>query len=193
MTKTEIENWFTKKAREFSLNSQGANTTILCFVQDYNNMYFANNLQSEREFNPVVFVHLFTKVRTIAFSTNSLSNKEFLQYRELLIIELNYYDKSITLDFARVLSNQNLQIYSKKFYRLIYIMFSHFVEIYNNLHQYKEATINTNIRIAKTYLEEAQKSVDDKELQKSLDNIYDFLKLVYYEYKEILKFTSSLY
>ena len=72
-------------------------------------------------------------------------------------------------------------------------MFSHFVEIYNNLHQYKEATINTNIRIAKTYLEEAQKSVDDKELQKSLDNIYDFLKLVYYEYKEILKFTSSLY
>ena len=106
--------------------------------------YFTTNA---RVFNPVVFAHLFTKVRTIGFSTNSLSNKEFLQYRELLIKELNYYDKAIALDFARALSNQNLQTYSKDFYNLIYIMFSHFVEIYNNLHQYKEATINTNIRI----------------------------------------------
>ena len=151
--------------------------------------YFTTNA---REFNPVVFAHLFTKVRTIAFSTNSLSNKEFLQYRELLIKELNYYDKAIALDFARVLSNQSLQAYSKEFYNLVYIMFSHFVEIYNNLHQYKEATINTNIRIAKTYLEEAQKSLDDKELKKSLQNIYDFLKLVYDEYKEELKVTVAL-
>ena len=73
-----------------------------------------------REFNPVVFAHLFTKVRTIAFSTNSLSNKEFLQYRELLIKELNYYSKAIALDFARVLSNQNLQTYSKDFFNLIW-------------------------------------------------------------------------
>ena len=145
-----------------------------------------------REFNPVVFTHLFTKVRTIAFSTKPLSNKEFLQYRELLIKELNYYNKAIALDFARILSNQNLQTYSKEFYNLIYIMFSHFVEIYNNLHQYKEATINTNIRIAKTYLEEAQKKLDDTELKKSLQNIYDFLKLVYDEYKEELKATSLL-
>jgi hypothetical protein len=145
-----------------------------------------------REFNPVVFAHLFTKVRTIGFSTNSLSNKEFLQYRELLIKELNYYDKAIALDFARALSNQNLQTYSKDFYNLIYIMFSHFVEIYNNLHQYKEATINTNIRIAKTYLEEAQKRLDDKELKESLQNIYDFLILVYDEYKEELKSTPAL-
>ncbi len=145
-----------------------------------------------REFNPVVFAHLFTKVRTIGFSTNSLSNKEFLQYRELLIKELNYYDKAIALDFARALSNQNLQTYSKDFYNLIYIMFSHFVEIYNNLHQYKEATINTNIRIAKTYLEESQKSLDDTELKKSLQNIYDFLKLVYDEYKEELKTSPAL-
>ncbi|EID85809.1 hypothetical protein MSI_06280 [Treponema sp. JC4] len=145
-----------------------------------------------REFNPVVFAHLFTKVRTIGFSTNSLSNKEFLQYRELLIIELNYYDKAIALDFARVLSNQSLQTYSKEFYNLVYIMFSHFVEIYNNLHQYKEATINTNIRIAKTYLEEAQKKLNDTELKKALQNIYDFLKLVYDEYKEELKATSLL-
>ena len=151
--------------------------------------YFTTNA---REFNPVVFAHLFTKVRTIGFSTSSLSNKEFLQYRELLIKELNYYDKAIALDFARALSNQNLQTYSKDFYNLIYIMFSHFVEIYNNLHQYKEATINTNIRIAKTYLEEAQKSLDDTELKKSLQNIYDFLKLVYDEYKEELKDTSLL-
>ena len=145
-----------------------------------------------REFNPVVFTHLFTKVRTIAFSTKPLSNKEFLQYRELLIKELNYYNKAIALDFARVLSNQSLQAYSKEFYNLIYIMFSHFVEIYNNLHQYKEATINTNIRIAKTYLEESQKSLDDTELKKSLQNIYDFLKLVYDEYKEELKATLLL-
>ena len=145
-----------------------------------------------REFNPVVFAHLFTKVRTIAFSTKPLSNKEFLQYRELLIKELNYYNKAIALNFARILSNQNLQTYSKKFYNLVYIMFSHFVEIYNNLHQYKEATINTNIRIAKTYLEEAQKSLDDTELKKSLQNIYDFLKLVYDEYKEELKATLLL-
>ena len=95
--------------------------------------YFTTNA---REFNPVVFAHLFTKVRTIGFSTNSLSNKEFLQY--------------------------------------------------------KEATINTNIRIAKTYLEEAQKSLDDTELKKSLQNVYDFLKLVYDEYKEELKATSAL-
>ena len=145
-----------------------------------------------REFNPVVFAHLFTKVRTIGFSTKPLSNKEFLQYRELLIKELNYYNKAIALDFARILSNQNLQTYSKEFYNLIYIMFSHFVEIYNNLHQYKEATINTNIRIAKTYLEEAQKKLDDTELKKSLQNIYDFLKLVYDEYKEELKAASLL-
>ena len=145
-----------------------------------------------REFNPVVFAHLFTKVRTISFSTKILSNKEFLQYRELLIKELNYYNKAIALDFARILSNQNLQTYSKEFYNLIYIMFSHFVEIYNNLHQYKEATINTNIRIAKTYLEEAQKKLDDTELKKSLQNIYDFLKLVYDEYKEELKAASLL-
>lgn len=151
--------------------------------------YFTTNA---REFNPVVFAHLFTKVRTIGFSTKILSNKEFLQYRELLIKELNYYDKAIALDFARILSNQNLQTYSKEFYNLIYIMFSHFVEIYNNLHQYKEATINTNIRIAKTYLEEAQKSLDDTELKESLQNIYDFLKLVYDEYKEELKATLLL-
>lgn len=151
--------------------------------------YFTTNA---REFNPVVFAHLFTKVRTIAFSTKQLSNKEFLHYRELLIKELNYYDKAIALDFARALSNQNLQTYSKDFYNLIYIMFSHFVEIYNNLHQYKDATINTNIRIAKTYLEEAQKSLDDTELKKSLQNIYDFLKLVYDEYKEELKTSPAL-
>lgn len=146
----------------------------------------------ERDFNPVVFAHLFTKVRTIGFSTKILSNKDFLHYRELLIKELNYYNKAIALDFARILSNQNLQTYSKEFYNLIYIMFSHFVEIYNNLHQYKEATINTNIRIAKTYLEEAQNSLDDKELKKLLQNIYDFLILVYDKYKEELEVTPAL-
>lgn len=146
----------------------------------------------ERDFNPVVFAHLFTKVRTIGFSTKILSNKDFLHYRELLIKELNYYNKAIALDFAKVLSNQSLQAYSKEFYNLVYIMFSHFVEIYNNLHQYKEATINTNIRIAKTYLEEAQNSLDDKELKKLLQNIYDFLILVYDKYKEELEVTPAL-
>ena len=133
----------------------------------------------------VIFANLFTKIRTIAFSTKTISNSDFILYRELLIIELNYYSKSIAIDFAKVLSNQSIQNYSKEIYNAIYIMFSHFVEIYNNLHQYKETTINTNIQIANTYLEETKKKIFENDFNDSLQNIVD-------EIKEIKKITTKI-
>lgn len=187
MNKTEIENWFTLKAREFSLNPQSLNNDFVNIVQEYNEKYKQNSIQSERKFNPVIFANIFTKVRTIGFSSKTIGNVDFSKYRELLIIELNYYSKSIALDFALILSDKSILSNSKEFYGAIYIMFSHFVEIYNNLHQYKEATIETNIRIAGTYLNEALGMCSDKELMETLKNIYSFLKFVYTEYNEQLK------
>ena len=70
-------------------------------------------------------------------------------------------------------------------------MFSHFVEIYNNLHQYKETTINTNMQIANTYLEETKKKIFENDFNDSLQNIFNFLKLLYEEYKEQLILSSS--
>lgn len=191
MNKIEIENWFISKVREFSLNPQGTNSTFINLLQEYNNKYINNDIQFERKFNPIIFANLFTKIRTIAFSTKTISNSDFILYRELLIIELNYYSKSIAIDFAKVLSNQSIQNYSKEIYNAIYIMFSHFVEIYNNLHQYKETTINTNIQIANTYLEETKKKIFENDFNDSLQNIFNFLKLLYKEYKEQLILSSS--
>ena len=95
------------------------------------------------------------------------------------------------MDFVKVLSDYNIKLYTKEIYNSIYIMFSHFVEIYINLHQYKEVTINTNIKIAKTYLEEVINILTDKELKLALEHIYDFLKFIYDEYKYQLKFAST--
>lgn len=191
MNKMEIENWFIESARKFALEPQNSDRTFMSLVREYNDKYENSSIPEERKFNPVIFTNLFTKVRTIAFSPKTNFHTDFIQNRQLLIIELNRYSKSVALDFARLLSNQSLQSNTKEFLNLTYIIFSHFVEIYNNLHQYKETTIETNMRIAKSYLEEAVKNTDDSDLKKSLRNAFDFLKLVYEENKELLKACSS--
>lgn len=191
MNTTEIENWFMVRAREFTLNPQGMNNSFVELVQEYNQKYVDNNLLSKRKFNPIIFANLFTKIRTISFSTKTIKNKDFILYRKLLITEINYYSKDIAMDFVKVLSDYNIKLYTKEIYNSIYIMFSHFVEIYINLHQYKEVTINTNIKIAKTYLEEVINILTDKELKLALEHIYDFLKFIYDEYKYQLKFAST--
>ena len=78
MNTTEIENWFMVRAREFTLNPQGMNNTFEELVQEYNQKYVDNNLLSKRKFNPIIFANLFTKIRTISFSTKTIKNKDFI-------------------------------------------------------------------------------------------------------------------
>ena len=145
-----------------------------------------NKISEERNFNPASFAHLFTKVRTIGFSAKMIDDKDFILYREELIKEVNLYNKDLALDFAKILSSQNINYYKKEIYDLIYTCFSHFVEIYNNLHQYKDATIKTNIRIARTYLEDIKKKLNENSFATSLENIINFLELFLEKFKDQL-------
>ena len=184
MNKTEIDNWFIIRLKEFLLSKH---SSFIKLTDEYNVKFVSNRIPNERTFNPLIFSVLFTKVRTIGFSSKTFSNDDFIQYRQLLIIELNYYSRAIAMDFANVLSNRNIQFYQKEIYNYIYIIFSHFVEIYNNLHQYRDATIKTNIKIAESYLNEVFKIITEEDMKKSLQNIFDFLKLVYDDYKDQLR------
>ena len=74
-----------------------------------------NKISEERNFNPVSFAHLFTKVRTIGFSAKMIDDKDFILYREELIKEVNLYSKDLALDFAKILSSQNINYYKKKY------------------------------------------------------------------------------
>jgi len=189
--KNKIENWFITKVREYTLYPENTKVTFLYIVEEYNQQYVKNNIQEERVFNPIVFSYLFTKIRTIGFSNKLIMNEEFIRYRELLIKELNCYNREVALDFIKILSNESIKQYSKEIYCIVYIIFSHFVEIYNNLHQYKETTINTNIRIAQSYMNSIEQNMEDNSFKKSMQNVFDFLKLLINNYKEHLTIAST--
>jgi len=189
--KYKIENWFITKVREYTLNPEKTKVTFLCIVEEYNQQYVKNNIKEERLFNPIIFTYLFTKIRTIGFSNKLIMNEEFIRHRELLIKELNYYDSEVALDFIKILSNESIKQYSKEIYSMVYIIFSHFVEIYNNLHQYKETTIKTNIRIAQSYMIFIEKNMEDPSFINSMQNVFEFLELLLNNYKEHLTIAST--
>ncbi len=111
MIKEQIEEWFINKVREFTLNPDKSKLTFISLINQYNQEYLKHNIQEERRFNPIIFAHLLTKIRTIGFSIKVIENEEFILFRNLLIRELNYYNREIALDFIKIISNENIVKY----------------------------------------------------------------------------------
>jgi hypothetical protein len=173
--KEEIELQFINDIRTFTLHPENSKKTLLQIIEDYNNAYKNIELENKRNFNSVIFSHLFTKVRTIGFSKNITTNQDFILYRKLLIQEVNLKNPLVAKYFAIIISDNNIHAINKGIYYLIYTAFSHYVEIFNNLHQYKINTVNTNIRIAKTYIADLQKYKLDNEFKASVIAVDKFI------------------
>ena len=88
-----------------------------------------------KDFNVFNFRHYLSKIQSIGISKNSISNKDFIIFRNFLISEINKNDKKIGEYFSLLLSDKNIMNESINLFANAY---ANYTSIFQNYYQYNE-------------------------------------------------------
>ena len=121
-----------------------------------------------KNFNVSSFRYYLSKIQSIGISKNSMSNKDYIIFRNLLISEINKNDKKIGGYFSQLLSDKNIRSESINLFANAY---ANYTSIFQNYYQYNEQTVKQCIRIGDSYFNEYIRKCEIKEINEIIDEI----------------------
>ena len=121
-----------------------------------------------KDFNVFNFRHYLSKIQSIGISKNSISNKDFIIFRNLLIAEVNKSDKKIGEYFSLLLSDKNIMNESINLFANAY---ANYTSIFQNYYQYNEQIVKQCIKIGVSYFNDYIKKSEIKEINEIIDEI----------------------
>jgi len=143
-----------------------------------------NNLEDNEtteNFNVSSFRYYLSKIQSIGISKNSISNKDFITFRNFLVSEINKNDKKIGEYFLLLLSDKNIMNESINLFANAY---ANYTSIFQNYYQYNEQTVKQCIKIGDSYFNDYIKKCEIKEIDKIIDEVKKWLQEIM---KEIYK------
>ena len=133
-----------------------------------------------KDFNVFNFRHYLSKIQSIGISKNSISNKDFIIFRNLLIAEVNKSDKKIGEYFSLLLSDKNIMNESINLFANAY---ANYTSIFQNYYQYNEQIVKQCIKIGDSYFNDYIKKSEIKEINKIINEIkkwlQEIMKMIY--------------
>jgi len=127
-----------------------------------------DNISENKNFNVFSFRYYLSKIQSIGISKNSISNKDFIIFRNFLVSEINKDDKKIGEYFSLLLSDKNIRSESISLFANAY---ANYTSIFQNYYQYNEQTVKQCIRIGDSYFNDYIKKSEIKEINEIIDKI----------------------
>jgi hypothetical protein len=131
-------------------------------------------------FNVFSFRHYLSKIQSIGISTKSLSNKDFMLFRDLLVSEVNKHDTKIGACFSLLLADKNIMHESIHLFANAY---ANYTSIFQNYYQYNEQMVKQCMRIGDSYFNDYIKKCENKEMNAIIDEVkkwlQEIIKIIY--------------
>ena len=127
----------------------------------------------KEEFDVFSFRHYLSKVQSIGISKNSVSNKDFITFRNLLVSEINKDDKKIGEYFSLLLSDENIMHESINLFANAY---ANYTSVFQNYYQYNEQMVKQCVRIGDSYFNDYIKKSEIKEINEIIDEIKEWFQ-----------------
>ena len=128
----------------------------------------SENILENNNFNVFSFRHYLSKIQSIGISKKSISNKDFMLFRNSLVSEVNKNDKKIGEYFSLLLSDKNIMHESINLFANAY---ANYTSIFQNYYQYNEQMVKQCIRIGDSYFNDYIKKCENKEMNEIIDEI----------------------
>jgi hypothetical protein len=122
----------------------------------------------KEEFDVFSFRHYLSKIQSIGISRNSISNKDFILFRDFLVSEVNKSDEKIGGYFSLLLSDKNIMNESINLFANAY---ANYTSIFQNYYQYNEQMVKQCMRIGDSYFNDYIKKSDIKDINIIIDEI----------------------
>ena len=122
----------------------------------------------KEEFDVFSFRHYLSKIQSIGISRNSVSNKDFILFRNFLVSEINKDDKKIGEYFLLLLSDKNIMHESINLFANAY---ANYTSIFQNYYQYNEQMVKQCARIGDSYFNDYIKKSEIKEINAIIGEI----------------------
>ena len=126
------------------------------------------DILENKNFNVFSFRYYLSKIQSIGISKNSISNKDFIIFRNFLVSEINKNDKKIGEYFSLLLSDKNIMNESINLFANAY---ANYTSIFQNYYQYNEQTVKQCIRIGDSYFNDYIRKCENKEMNEIIDEI----------------------
>ena len=126
------------------------------------------DILENKNFNVFSFRYHLSKIQSIGISKNSISNKDFIIFRNFLVSEINKNDKKIGEYFSLLLSDKNIMNESINLFANAY---ANYTSIFQNYYQYNEQTVKQCIRIGDSYFNDYIRKCENKEMNEIIDEI----------------------
>ena len=127
----------------------------------------------KEDFDVFNFRHYLSKIQSIGISKNSISNKDFIIFKDSLISEINKDDKKIGEYFSLLLSDKNIRSESINLFANAY---ANYTSIFQNYYQYNEQIVKQCIRIGDSYFNDYIKKSEIKGINEIIDEIKKWLQ-----------------
>jgi len=125
-------------------------------------------MERKEDFDIFSFRHYLSKIQSIGISKNSISNKDFIIFRDFLVSEINKSDKKTGEYFSLLLSDKNIRSESINLFANAY---ANYTSIFQNYYQYNEQMVKQCIRIGDSYFSDYIKKCEIKEINEIIDGI----------------------
>ena len=126
------------------------------------------NILENKNFNVFSFRYYLSKIQSIGISKNSISNKDFIIFRDFLVSEINKNDKKIGEYFSLLLSDKNIMNDSINLFANAY---ANYTSMFQNYYQYNEQVVNQCMRIGDSYFNDYIRECGIKEIKNIIEEI----------------------
>jgi hypothetical protein len=127
----------------------------------------------KEDFDVFNFRHYLSKVQSIGISKKSISNKDFILFRDFLVSEVKKSDNNISEYFSLLLSDKNIMHDSINLFANAY---ANYTSIFQNYYQYNQQMVKQCIRIGDSYFNDYIKKSEIKEINEMIDGIKKWLQ-----------------
>jgi hypothetical protein len=143
------------------------------------------NILEDKNFNVFSFRYYLSKIQSIGISKNSISNKDFIIFRDFLVSEINKNNKKMGEYFSLLLSDKNIMNDSINLFANAY---ANYTSIFQNYYQYNEQVVNQCIRIGDSYFDDYIRECGIKEIKNIIEEIRKWFKeimgMIYNQHKQ---------
>ena len=129
----------------------------------------------EEEFDVFNFRHYLSKIQSIGINKKSISNKDFITFRDFLVSEINKNDKKIGGYFSLLLSDKNIMHESINLFANAY---ANYTSVFQNYYQYNEQVVKQCIRIGDSYFNDYIKKSEIKEVNEIIGEIKEWFQKI---------------
>jgi hypothetical protein len=135
------------------------------------------NILVNKDFDIYSFRYYLSKVQSIGISKNSMLNKDYILFRDLLVSEISKNNRKIGEYFALLLSTENIMDDSIDLFAKAY---ANYDSIFQNYYQYNEQTVKQCSKIGDSYFDDYADKCEIKDIKNIIEEIKKWLQEIRY-------------